>query len=231
MREDILSLLALEAKYQIEAALLKRLLQGGSVVSLNKYEPLIDAGEYNPDVFVIGEGIIRGTYIDKNAEITTGFALPGTLLFSFHCYYGQLPSFMRFEACCRSEVIRIPRSYFDDMIRRSHEFAIWVMSANQNQLYYNECRYNLISGDAKSRLRSLFKRWSDVHPGVPSDIIASSFAVSESHDSRLRRELTERWSNIIPMVPARVIASYLGITEQHLCKMKREILTERRTPG
>lgn len=226
MREDLIHLLALEAKYQIDTAILEKLLQGGSVVSLNKYEPLIDAGEYNPDIYVVGDGLIRGTYIDKNAEITAGFALPGTLLLSFHCYYGRQPSYLRFEACCKSEVIRIPRRHFDNMIQESHEFAIWVMSANQNQLYYNECRYNLISGDAKSRLQSLFRRWSDIYPGVPSDVIASSFAVPETHERKLQRELAERWSNIIPMVPARVIASYLGITEQHLSKIKREILTK-----
>lgn len=229
MRKDIVDLVALEARYQIDLKILERLLAGGQVISLNKYEALIDAGEYCPDVFVVGEGIVRATYTDKNAEMTIGFALPGTLLFSFHCFYGEVPSFLRFEACCKTEVIRIPRKSFDSLIAESHEFAIWVMSANQNQLYYNECRMDLISGDAKERVKSLLRRWSALYPDIPSYAITSNFDVPESHSRKMHRELTERWRNIIPTVPSRVIASYLGITEQHLSKIKREILLERRS--
>lgn len=226
--DRIKRLLALESEFRIDHVLFDRLLEKRRVLHLKKYEPLIDAGEYRPDVYIVSNGIIRGTYIQKNVEVTTGFALPGTLLFSFHCYCGNVPSFLRFEACCHSEVIQIPRNHFDSLIEESHDFARWVMNANQNQLYYNEHRFHLLSGDARSCLLQLVNRWSDMAPDAPREYIVQSLGVSDNHRIRMKRELTDRWKNILPMVPSKIIASYLGITEQHLSKIKREILMEMR---
>lgn len=217
-------LLALEAKYQLDDAVFDELLSAGSVVKLNTYEPMIDAGEYNPDIYVVKEGLVRGTYLDKNAEKTAGFALPGTLMMSLHCYYGNEPSYYRFEACCATEVIRIPRGWFEGLTMRSHEFALWVMSANQNQLYYNEFRSRLLSGDAKSRFEQLTRRWSEIIPEVPANVIASGLGVGKNHYQRVKTEMYARWKMILPIVPSKIIASYLGITEQHLSKIKRELL-------
>lgn len=98
--ENLKRLLALEAKYQIDDRLFDELLSGGTEVALTTYEAMIDAGEYNPDIFVVKKGLVRGTYLDKNSEKTVGFALPGTLLMSLHCYYGNEPSYYRFEPVC-----------------------------------------------------------------------------------------------------------------------------------
>lgn len=218
--------LALEAKYQLSDVLFDEFLNGGEVVCLNTYEPMIDAGSCNPDVYVVKEGLIRGTYLDKNTEKTAGFALPGSLLISFHCYYGGEPSYYRYEACCQTEVVRIPKSHFDGLIARSHEFALWVMSANQNQLYYNEFRNRLLSGDAKSRFAQLTRRWSEIIPDVPSSVIASNLGVDSRHYAKVKSEMYARWKTILPTVPSKIIASYLGITEQHLSKIKREMLRD-----
>lgn len=224
--ENLKRLLALEAKYQIDDRLVDELLSGGTEVALTTYEAMIDAGEYNPDIFVVKKGLVRGTYLDKNSEKTVGFALPGTLLMSLHCYYGNEPSYYRFEACCATEVIRIPRSWFDGLIEREHEFARWVMSANQNQLYYNEFRSRLLSGDAKSRFVQLTRRLSEITPEVPADIIASGLGAGRCHHHRVKSEMYSRWKEVLLLVPSKIIASYLGITEQHLSKIKRELLHE-----
>lgn len=224
--KELIRLLSLEANRQFDDSIFDRLLENAILVKLNKYQSLIDAGEYCADIFIVKKGIIRGTYIHNNTEVTTGFALPGTLLFSFHCYVGNVPSFLRFEACCYTEILRIKRDCFEALIQESHEFTKWVMCANQGQLYYAERRYDVISGDARSRLEALLRKYSDVYPDVPSHIITSSFSESESHRTKHKREIYNRWKNIIPSVPSRIIASYLGITEQHFSKIKREILLE-----
>ncbi|MDE6359776.1 MAG: Crp/Fnr family transcriptional regulator, partial [Muribaculaceae bacterium] len=165
-RERLKKLLALEAKERLRDELFDRLLDGGEEVSLLTYEPMIDAGDFNPNIYIVKEGLIRGTYLDRNNEITAGFALPGTLLISFHSYYDGEPSYYRYEACCPTVVVRIPKAYFDSLARESHEFALWVMSAHQNQLYYTEVRHRLLSGDAKKRLLQLTRRLSSVFPAT-----------------------------------------------------------------
>lgn len=215
-------LLELEANYRVAPELLERFLAGGKTITLDTYESMIDAGDYDPNIYVVKTGLIRGTYLDKNTEKTAGFALPGTLLISFHCYYGGEPSYYRFEACCATTVVKIPKFHFDQLLSESHEFALWVMSAHQNQLYYNEYKNRMLSGDSKARLMQLTLNMSG-----NADLIASANSISKddiTHRKLVKTEIYSRWKDIFNMVPSKVIASYLGITEQHLSKIKREII-------
>lgn len=217
------TLLALEAKQRLREEVFDELLAAGEEIVLSTYEPMIDAGEFNPNIYIVKYGLIRGTYLDKNMEKTAGFALPGSLLISFHCYYGGEPSFYRFEACCPTVVIRISKAFFDDLIQRSHEFALWVMSTHQNQLYYNEFRNQLLSGDARSRLLQLTNRLQGILPEQDQQFANND----NNHDCNVKNQLHNRWQKIFPIIPYKIIASYLGITEQHLSKIKKELLKEK----
>lgn len=199
----LIDLLSQEAQYPINHDILRRFLHGGEIIRLQTYDSLIDTGQFDPNVYVIKSGLLRGTYLDNNLEKTVAFGLPGTLLINFHSFYGKETSFFRFEACCQSEVVKIQRKYFEKMITTSHQFAIWVTSAHQNQLYYNEFRYQVLSGDAKTRLMQLTNR---LLSGFDSAVINS------------------RWKEIFRIVPSKIIASYIGITEQHLSKIKKELI-------
>lgn len=218
---NLRQLMALEARYRIRPELLDEFLAGGIPVKLGTYDAMIDAGEFDPDIYVVKEGLVRGTYMDQNLEKTAGFALPGTMLISFHCYYGSEPSYYRFEACCPTTVIHIPRDYFDALLHSSHEFALYVMSVNQNQLFYNECKNQMLSGDARSRLLQLTRRLS----GLVDGSWLRNSNTPDNHDQRVKTELYTRWKAIFRIVPSKIIASYLGITEQHLSKIKRQIIT------
>lgn len=222
--ENLKKLLSLEAHYRIRPELLDELLSAGTVINLDKYEALIDSGVYDPNIYIVKKGLIRGTYMDKNIEKTAGFALPGVLLISFHCYYNQESSFYRFEACCPTTLVKIPKRHFDGMIAKHHEFAQWVLSAHQNQLYYTECKNQFLSGDAKSRLLHLTQNIS----GIPqlTERVGPGTLDDKTHSDMVKKEAYLRWKDIFNLVPYKIIASYLGITEQHLSKIKKELLRE-----
>lgn len=226
--DQLKKLLALEAKQRLREDIFDELLDAGEEVALSTYEPMIDAGEFNPNIFIVKEGLVRGTYLDKNMEKTVGFALPGTVVISFHSYYGDEPSYYRYEACCPTVVVRIPRQHFDAMLQHSHQFALWAMSAHQNQLYYNEFQKHILSGDAKSRLIQLTCRLSSIISDTQTDSPTCPPATDtdESHDCNVKKEMHQRWRKIFQLVPSKIIASYLGITEQHLSKIKKEMLKE-----
>lgn len=213
---DYKTLLAQESCYPIDQAILDELLDHGENIILKTYEPLIDTGQCDPNIYIVKSGLIRGTYLDKNIEKTAGFALAGTLFMSFHCYYADQPSYYRFEACCASEVIRVRRPYFNNLIATNHQFAQWLLSAHQNQLFYNEFKSKLLTGSARERLIQLTENL-----GILLDQDAP-----ESYWKRVKEEVDFRWREILRLVPAKIIASYLGITEQHLSKIKKEILSE-----
>lgn len=227
-RERLKKLLSLEARQRLREELFDLFLDGGEEIPLSTYEPMIDAGDYNPNIYIVKDGLIRGTYLDKNNEITVGFALPGTLLISFHSYYGGEPSYYRYEACCPTVVVRVPKAYFDQLLAREHEFALWVMSAHQNQLYYNELRNSLLSGDAKSRLMRLTRRLSGIIPDSTCDdrFPGRKHSDGYNHELEMKKQLHIRYNKIFALIPSKIIASYLGITEQHLSKIKKEMLRE-----
>lgn len=184
-----IELVSQEAKLLLPFSFWEELFSLSTVRSLGRREAMIDAGEYDPDVYFVKSGLIRGTFMDGVLERTAGFAFPGTLLISFHCFYGQEPSFYRYEACIPSQVVRVPSSVFRAMIEKYHEFAIWVMEANQNQLYHAEIKNRLVSGDAKERLRQLIEGWPEIILKVSSKHLASYLGITEVYLSRIKSEI------------------------------------------
>lgn len=218
-KKDFRTLLAQESRYEIDLSILDMLIEGAETLKLKTYEPIIDTGDFNPDIYIVKSGLVRGTYLDKNIEKTAGFALAGTLFMSFHCYYGGQPSYYRYEACCASEVLHVKRSHFNEMINSNHEFAKWILSAHQNQLFYNEFKSKILTGTARERLIQLTKNLE----------ILLTTETSDNYYERVMEDVDLRWREIFNVVPAKVIASYLGITEQHLSKIKKEILQDYKT--
>lgn len=223
---DFKQLLSLESIRILEPSLMDEFLKRGKLILLDTYEPMIDAGVYDPNIYIVKKGLVRGTYLDKNVEKTAGFALPGTILISFHSFYAGETSYYRFEACCPTEVVKISKEHFDAMIANSHEFALWIMSAHQNQLFYNECKNRMLSGDAKSKLKQLTSNISGKISVDDIKLDPDSPSYEADRKNKIKRELYTRWNEIFQLVPSKIIASYLGITEQHLSKIKRELLTD-----
>ena len=207
--DKIVDLLLLEANRPVAREELLRLVDGAREISLSTYDPLIDSGQFDSNIYIIKSGLLRGTYLDNGRERTVAFGLPATIMMNFHSLYANEPSFYRFEACCPSEVLRISKAYFEECVARSHEFSLWIISALQNQLYYQEVRKRLLCGDAKTRLRQLADRLADSIPADGTD-----------------KAVYTRWKDIFRLVPSKIIATYIGITEQHLSKIKRELLFE-----
>lgn len=221
--KDLIKLLSLEARYKINDEILEQFLSEGKTIKLSPREALIDFGEYKPDIYVVKKGLIRGFYQDKNNEKTAGFALPGTILISYLCYYSMQPSYHRFEALAPSEVVVIPQNHFNKMIYENHQFCLWSLSMVQNQLYHFEYRDIILTGDATDRLRQLLKRLES------DDIIdfnSNAKTKLKENDKVVLKEVNERWKKIYKIVPSKVLASYLGISEVHLSRIKKELLKE-----
>lgn len=63
-------LLTLEARYCVRPEVLDEFLAGGIPVKLDTCDAMIDAGEFDPDIYVVKEGLVRGTYMDQNIELS-----------------------------------------------------------------------------------------------------------------------------------------------------------------
>lgn len=186
MIERIKKLLARECNYVLDNEVMDRFLAGGEPVTLRGGQVLIHAGQYDPNIYIVTRGVIRHTFMDGENEHTATFALPPTMFLEYHCYYAGRPSFYQVEACCPSEVLKIPKQHYEKMIRESHEFAKWALCMADNQFYYYELKNCVVNGDAKERFEAMLKNRPEIIENVPLKIIASYLGITPQYLSKLK---------------------------------------------
>ena len=187
--DKVKELLARESWLRPSEALLDQFLAPAESISLKKNEVLIMSGKYDPNIYIVKEGIIRYSYMHGVKETTFIFALPGSMIISMHCFYAHQPAFYQVDACCPSIVLRITKSHFDHLVESSHEFARWALSYEQGQLYYLEKKDTVINGDARERYESLLRQRPDILEKVALKHIASYLGITPQYFSRLKQQI------------------------------------------
>ena len=185
--EALKKLLDAECDYKMKDETMDRFLDLMTEMPLKRGEPLIDYGGLDNNVYVIRRGIIRAAYFDGFKEITFAFGLPGSLAISYYPFMKGNPSFSKFEACCDSVVMKIPKVKFFDLIRQSHDFAQWMASMSLEQLLFHERKREVVNGDAKERFESLMNNRPEILENVSSKIIASYIGITPQYLSKLKR--------------------------------------------
>lgn len=188
-RAKIKELFKLESDYVMPDEIADEFIDSGEMIEVEKWENIVAAGDKNPDIYVVVEGLLRCWYWNEDKEVTAFFSTLPTMAINYHSYYGNRPSFYNFQACTPARLIRISRSSFDALIRKRPEFALWNLRVAQNQLYYLEIKNSLNQGKAKDKYLSLLKELPDIMSMVPLQIVASYLGITPQHLSRLRRSL------------------------------------------
>ena len=150
-------------------------------------EPLISYGSLNTNIYIIKEGILRLIYFNGTNERTYAFALPGTMIMSYHAYHMRQPAFMQVEACTESTILKISKRDFDALLEESHEFALWIGNSSIQQLYFLEMKMSVINGTARERFTSLIKNRPEIMEKVSMKIIASYLGITPQYLSKLQR--------------------------------------------
>ncbi len=182
----IKELLSEECSYVLDEDVMDRFLDGGEVVTLKGGDILIHAGQYDPNIYIVTNGVIRHTFMNGENEHTATFALAPTMFVEYHCYYAGKPSFYQVEACCHSELLKIPKRHYEMMIERYHEFAKWALCMADNQFYYYELKNSVVNGDAKRRFEAMIKNRPEIIENVPLRIIASYLGITPQYLSKLK---------------------------------------------
>lgn len=180
-----------ECEYQLSEQMLDEMLSQMTERELKSKEVLIACGGIDTNIYIVKEGIFRVSYMNGLKEVTTGFALPGTMMVSWFSYYGGKPSYLQIDACCSSKVLQLSKQVFDRYISESHEFAQWVASMAHCQLYFYEMKQMVINGDAKERYLSLLANRPDIIRNVSLSVVASYLGVTPQYLSYIRRQLNK----------------------------------------
>ena len=189
--EDFKKALSEEAEFKMSSEVMDLFCSCMEEVHLKKYDYMIKSGDMDNNIYVVKDGIIRRTHEVDGKILTNSFAIKGSVLISWHCYYFNQPSYSQFQACCDTVLMRVSKEQFDKLIASSHEFAQWALSLAHGTLYYQEFKSRLIKGDVKTRYTSLIKNRPEINQKVPLGFIASYLGISQSHLSRMRNELAK----------------------------------------
>lgn len=186
---ELIQQLKLEGVIPVSDDVLARFVDSGEEITLKRNQVLVEAGEVNPDIHIVKEGVIRYCYIRDGRDTTAYFAMPATPVIAYHSYCMNNPSFYRLEACVKTKIIRVRKADFERLIKESHEFAQWVIGIHQCQLFFLEHKDRVITGTASERFVSLFRNRPELLKAVSSKVIASYLGITESYLSRLKTRL------------------------------------------
>lgn len=189
--ENFKKALAEEAPFKLSEEVMDKFCGIMEEKRIKKREVLIQSGEFNDNIYIVKEGILRRSHMDGDKEVTVAFALAGTVIMSYHSYCYRLPAYSQFDACCDSVVMVVSKSKFEKLTEESHEFALWALNMSHCQLYYNEVKQALINGSAIERYRSLLKNRPEILEKVSLKIIASYLGVTNAYLSRMRKQFAK----------------------------------------
>ena len=158
---------------------------------LRSGEILINAGEYNDNVFVVESGIIRLSDMNGESERTLAFGLPGTMFVSKHSFVKGEPSYYQIDACCETSLMKIPAKHYWKMVKTHHDFAIWALHMAQEELFYQERKNMVINGNAKDRFNAMLKNRPEIVRCVQQKIIASYLGITPQYLCRLKKLMDE----------------------------------------
>lgn len=187
--EHLKKLLAEECTYHLADDVMDKFLQAMEAVSLRRGDILTRTGTLDTNIYIVKEGICAYTYMSGCSERCWGFCMPGTMMYSLHSYYCNMPAFYQVEACCDgTKVMKLSKEVYDRMIAESHEFTRWLLSMAQCQMYYYEMKSSVITGDATERFLSLVKHRPEILHKVPMKTVASYLGITQQYLSNLKKK-------------------------------------------
>jgi CRP-like cAMP-binding protein len=181
-----------ECGYRMKEETMDRFLGLMTEMTLKRNEAVIPYGVCDTNVYVVKKGIVRIAYFDGFKETTFGFALPGTIMLSYYAYLKGGLSFCKYEACCESVIMKIPKVKYAGLTSESHDFSQWMMYMSLEQLLFHEKKLEVLNGDARERFEALIENRPEIIKNVSSKIIASYIGITQQYLSTLKQHFAHK---------------------------------------
>lgn len=175
-----------ESDFDLPEDVMDEFLAGGTLRRCEAGEVLARPGEITDSIFIVADGVGRSSYLNGDKEYTTGFGTRGTAMISYHSFFMGEPTFYQLDVCCKSLIMEIPKSHYEYMVRRSHEFTRWMLGHCNGQLYCYEMRDRIINGTVQERYRALVRNRAELLQKVPLKQIATYLGITPQYLSVLR---------------------------------------------
>lgn len=180
--------LGAEAIYKIDLQLMRRFIEMGELCEYCNKELVGKPNSVDSNIYIVVDGILRVWYWNGDKEVTDSFACAGTMMIYYHSYLYNLPPHYYFDVCGKTRILRITKADFDNLIYSEHQFALWVLSYSQCQIYYDTYKSQVINGNVLERYRAIEKNRPEIIKKVPMKVIASYLNVTPQHLSYIRKQ-------------------------------------------
>jgi len=190
--ETLKKLINAESEYRMKDETIDRFVGLMTEVKLKRNQILVPYNSVDDNIYIVKQGIIRTVYFDGFREVTFAFAPPGSLKISYYSFVKKLPSFNKYVACCDSVVAKISKARFTDLMKESHDFALWVSAVFMVQFFLYEMKREVMNGDAGERFEALVANRPEIMENVSDRIIASYIGVSPQYLCKLKKEFSQR---------------------------------------
>ena len=158
-------------------------------------------GEINDEFWMVAKGVARMAYYNVVQEVTYGFGGPGTMFISPMGFVKHTEANFHIISLSSCVMLRMDKNTFTSLLRKNHEFCLWINGAMMYQFLACEAWINARNVPANIRVEKLMKGlmeedYDDINPNMKYN----------------RRK-----------VPMRVLASYLGITRTHMAHLIKDM--------
>lgn len=190
---ELKTLLKQECDLQIGDNVIDMFLSRAERVYVPSARCIVQSGSFSPYMWVVKSGIIRVVDMNGDKERTIAFGLPGTVFSLKHSFVKGLPSYYELWTCCESELLIISRKDFDELLRISHEFSIWMLHMSMEEMFYQEKKNSSVSnGHAKERFEALYRHRPEIIEKVQQKDIASYLGISPEYLCRLKQKIKKK---------------------------------------
>lgn len=186
-RTLLYELLTKECNHTPARETLEKLLSKGNTLILDKGDTIIAAGEYDPNFYIVIDGLVRCWFWNGDKEEIAYFSTIPTIFHNYNSYYLGEESFYTYEACLPTRVIKVHKKDYDDLLDESHDFALWMLSICCYQAAAFEKKASLDTGSSKNRYDRLNESIPEIFQKVPLGMIASYLKITPQHLSKIRR--------------------------------------------
>jgi CRP-like cAMP-binding protein len=160
------------------------------VEQLKKDAFFVREGQVCKKIAFVIKGMIRHYYSTDKGDITRWVTLEHNFATSLYSFILQKPSFESLQAIQDSELIILPRSGWEALMKEQTIFKeIWTKHMEENYLGMEERVFYLISKSAEERYHHLLQSNPEFIQKVPLLYLASMLGTTPRHLSRIRKSL------------------------------------------
>lgn len=164
------------------------------VKQFSKHEIVLSQGDVSKQSFFVVNGLLRSYSIDaKGKEHIIQFAPENWWLSERNGLLYNEPSDLFIDAIEATDVIVIPKDYFDEAAKHVPCLISMNSSMLNNSIRFMQKRINmLLSATAEERYLNFIKLYPNLTLRVPQWMIASYLGITPESLSRVRKDLAQR---------------------------------------